>query len=121
MNNCFYFFSHSAPSPPLLQYAEPQPNSVKLIWEPVPDPSSQNIIGYVVQYRELVQTSSGEFVYSPTTFYQLFNGRSRSNGVIDGLEPDTVYDFSIASEARRIGIGKFDGDHLLVSTTSFSK
>jgi len=54
-------------------------------------------------------------------FYQSFAGKDTSNGVIEGLDPDSVYDFSIASEARRIGLGQFHGDHLIVFTTSVSK
>ena len=117
----WHLFSHSVPSPPLLQYAEPHSSFISLIWEPVPNAQSQDITGYVVQYRQLVQTPSGGFMYSPVILYQSFSGRSRSRGVIEGLDPDSVYDFSIASDARRIGLGQFQGDHLLVSTTSFSK
>jgi len=109
------------PTPPFLQYAEPNSNSIKLIWEPVANAQSEGTTGYVVQYRQLIQTPGIGFVYSPVILYQSFSGRSRSSGVIDGLDPDSVYDFSIASEARRIGLGQFQGDHLLVSTTSFSK
>ena len=114
-------FPHLVPSPPLLQYAKPHSNFIELIWEPAPNAESQAIRGYVVQYRELIQTPGVGFLYSPVTLYQSFNGRDRSSGVIDDLDPDSVYDFSIASEARRIGLGQFQGDHLLVSTTSFSK
>jgi len=60
-------------------------------------------------------------MYSPVILYQSFTGKDTSSGVIEDLDPDSVYDFSIASEAKRIGLGPLHGDHLLVSTTSVSK